>query len=61
LIILYLIFAFIVLFIFNTMSHNFCLKMEMNELKTKKFYKVINIIMVIMLVCSYLRTLNVAG
>ncbi|WP_405103310.1 hypothetical protein [Oceanobacillus sp. FSL H7-0719] len=58
--IFYLIFAFIVLFIFNTMAYSFCRKMELNELRSKKVYKVINMIMVTMLVCSYLRILNVA-
>ncbi|MHA6251640.1 hypothetical protein [Oceanobacillus sp. CAU 1775] len=56
----YLAFAFIVLFVFNIMAHKFCTKMEMNELKAKKVYKTINTIMVIMLVCSYLRVLNMA-
>lgn len=58
--IFYLIFAFIVLLIFNTMAYKFCKKMELNELRSKRFYKVINMIMVTMLVCSYLRILNVA-
>ncbi|MCF3942028.1 hypothetical protein [Oceanobacillus alkalisoli] len=58
--IFYLFFAFIVLLIFNTMTYNFCRKMELNELKSKRVYKVINMIMVTMLVCSYLRILNVA-
>ncbi|GGN60650.1 MULTISPECIES: hypothetical protein [unclassified Oceanobacillus] len=58
--IFYLFFAFIILLIFNTMTYNFCRKMELNELKSKRVYKVINMIMVTMLVCSYLRILNVA-
>lgn len=59
-IIFYLIFAVIVLLIFNTMAYHFCKKMELNEMRSKKVYKVINMIMVAMLVCSYLRILNVA-
>ncbi|MCM3739574.1 hypothetical protein M3210_04750 [Oceanobacillus luteolus] len=59
-IIFYGVFAFIVLSIFNTMTHSFCQRMELNEMRTKKVYKVINMIMVTMLVCSYLRILNVA-
>lgn len=60
LVLFYLAFAFIVLFIFNVMAHRFCSKMEMNEMRAKKVYKMINMIMVVMLVCSYLRVLNMA-
>jgi len=34
--------------------------MELNDKKAKKVYKMINIIMVTMLICSYLRVLNMA-
>ncbi|PAV29301.1 hypothetical protein CIL05_12970 [Virgibacillus profundi] len=56
--IFFIVYAFVILLIFNFMTHKFCLKMEMEALKQNKFFRVINIIIVILLVCSYLRVLN---
>lgn len=58
-VIFYIVFAFIVLTIFNTMTTAFCIKMELSQQKQARMYRVINMILVTMLVCSYLRILNV--
>ncbi|GLO65594.1 hypothetical protein AQ616_11045 [Oceanobacillus sp. E9] len=58
-VIFYMVFAFIVLLIFNTLTNAFCIKMELSQKKQLKVYRVINMIMVALLVCSYLRVLNV--
>ncbi|OZU87919.1 hypothetical protein CIL03_14550 [Virgibacillus indicus] len=56
--IIFPIYAFVVLLIFNILTHKFCVKMEMEKLKQNKVFRVINIMIVILLVCSYLRVLN---
>ncbi|BAC13105.1 hypothetical conserved protein [Oceanobacillus iheyensis HTE831] len=58
-VIFYMVFAFIVLIIFNSLTNAFCIKMELSQKKQLKVYRVINMIMVALLVCSYLRVLNV--
>ncbi|MBP2076661.1 hypothetical protein J2Z64_000873 [Oceanobacillus polygoni] len=58
-IIFYMCFAFIVLLIFNTLTKSFCTKMQMDIHKQAKIFRVINMIMVALLVCSYLRVMNV--
>ncbi|CDO02744.1 hypothetical protein BN988_01219 [Oceanobacillus picturae] len=57
--IMYLLFAAFVLFIFNSLTDRFCKKMEMEILKQRKVFRTINIMILILLVCSYLRVLNV--
>lgn len=59
-IIFYLIYAFIILMIFNFLIGKFCVKMQFDQSKQAKNFRVINMIMVTLLVCSYLRVLNVA-
>ncbi|AIF42699.1 hypothetical protein X953_05120 [Virgibacillus sp. SK37] len=56
--ILFLIYAMIILFIFNALTHKFCVKMELETLKQNKVFRVINVMVVILLVCSYVRVLN---
>ncbi len=58
--IFYMIFAFIVLVIFNFLTKTFCIKMQLDKAKQAKNFRVINMIMVALLVCSYLRVINVA-
>ncbi|MFC4024526.1 hypothetical protein [Oceanobacillus longus] len=58
--IFYMIYAFIVLVIFNFLISKFCVKMQLDKTKQAKNFRVINMIMVALLVCSYLRVLNVA-
>ncbi|WP_249870177.1 hypothetical protein [Oceanobacillus saliphilus] len=58
-VIFYMIYAFIVLVIFNLLTNNFCIKMQMDKKKQAKNFRVINIIMVTLLVSSYLRVMNV--
>ncbi|GIO21630.1 hypothetical protein [Oceanobacillus sp. J11TS1] len=58
--IFYIIFGFIVLLIFNVMTTAFCIKMELSKQKQKRMDRVTNMTLVAMLVCSYLRVLNVA-
>ncbi|MFU0788669.1 hypothetical protein JNUCC74_13315 [Cerasibacillus sp. JNUCC 74] len=56
--IIFLIYGFIVFLIFNSLTHQFCVKMEMEALKQGKMFRVINVMITILLVCSYLRVTN---
>ena len=56
----FMVFAFFILLIFNLLTKTFCLKMQMDAMKQAKNFRVINMIMVALLVCSYLRVLNMA-
>ncbi|GAA0447887.1 MAG: hypothetical protein ACQEWU_09420 [Bacillota bacterium] len=57
--IIFLLYGFIILLIFNSLTHQFCLKMEMETLKQGKMFRVINIMVTVLLVCSYVRVMNV--
>lgn len=56
---IYIIYALIILLIFNTLTHMFCLKMEMNQKKQSTVYRAINMMIMILLISSYVRVLNV--
>ncbi|WP_026905663.1 hypothetical protein [Paucisalibacillus globulus] len=58
-IIIFLFYAFIILFIFNTLADKFCKKLEMNATKQARVFRVINVMMLILLVSSYIKVLNV--
>ncbi|GEN85673.1 hypothetical protein MKY30_16760 [Oceanobacillus sp. FSL W8-0428] len=57
--IFYIIFGFFVLLIFNVMISAICTKMELSRQKSERMDRVTNMILVAMLVCSYIRILNV--
>ncbi|GIO25682.1 hypothetical protein [Ornithinibacillus bavariensis] len=58
-IIIFLFYALIILFIFNTMTEKFCAKLEMNAKKQANVFRVTNIMILILLVSSYVSVLNV--
>ncbi|SFD36680.1 hypothetical protein SAMN05216238_10113 [Lentibacillus persicus] len=51
-------YAILVLLIFNSLTQQFCTKMEMKEKKQSSMFRVINIMVLILLVSSYVRVLN---
>ncbi|WP_152654899.1 hypothetical protein [Oceanobacillus sp. CFH 90083] len=57
--IFYIIFGFFILLIFNVMISALSAKMELSKQKSERMDRVTNMILVAMLVCSYLRVLNV--
>ncbi|XKF64899.1 hypothetical protein LG329_15160 [Virgibacillus necropolis] len=57
--ILYVLYALFVLLIFNSLTHQFCLKMEMNQKKQSTVFRAINLMIMVLLVSSYVRVLNV--
>ncbi|RFA35226.1 hypothetical protein CAI16_08945 [Virgibacillus dokdonensis] len=56
--IIFLIYGFIIFLIFNSLTHKLCIKMEMEALKQGKMFRVINLMITILLVSSYLRLMN---
>ncbi|MCT1903199.1 hypothetical protein [Oceanobacillus sojae] len=57
--IFYIIFGFFILLIFNVMISAICTKMGLSRQKSERMDRVTNMILVAMLVCSYIRILNV--
>ncbi len=52
------IYAIFVLFIFNSLTQQFCTKMEMKERKQSSMFRVINIMILVLLISSYVKVLN---
>ncbi|TFJ93522.1 hypothetical protein E4U82_06055 [Lentibacillus salicampi] len=52
------IYAIFVLLIFNSLTHQFCMKMEMKDRKQSSMFRVINIMILVLLVSSYVKVLN---
>lgn len=55
---IFIIYALFILLIFNSMTQNFCIKLEMNQTKQTIVFRFINIMILILLVSSYVRVLN---
>ncbi|WP_047986144.1 hypothetical protein [Ornithinibacillus californiensis] len=56
---IFLVYAFIILFIFNSLADKFCKKLEMNATKQANVFRITNIMILILLVSSYVKVLNV--
>ncbi len=57
--ILFPVYAVFILLIFNSLTHQFCMKMEMKERKQSTVFRVINIMVLVLLITSYVKVLNV--
>ncbi|WP_449354110.1 hypothetical protein ACUL41_12270 [Virgibacillus natechei] len=55
----FVVFGLAVLLIFNVLNDKFCKIMEMKLVEQKKFFRVINFMLVVLLVNGYIRVLNV--
>ncbi|WP_347861240.1 hypothetical protein U0355_11195 [Salimicrobium sp. PL1-032A] len=53
------VFALVVLFIFNSLTHSLCLKTKMEKEKQSRVFRTINILITILLISSYVEVLNV--
>ncbi|ALX48707.1 hypothetical protein [Lentibacillus amyloliquefaciens] len=51
-------YAILVLLIFNSLTQQFCTKMEMKEKKQSSMFRVINLMVLVLLISSYVRVLN---
>lgn len=55
---IFLIYGFIILVIFNSLTDKFCKKLEMNDNKQATVFRFTNIMILILLVSSYIKVLN---
>ncbi|MGY0692862.1 hypothetical protein ACW2QC_08735 [Virgibacillus sp. FSP13] len=60
-IIAFAVYALFILLIFNSLTNSFCLKMEMNQHKQSRVFRMINIMIIVLLISSYVKVLNVVG
>ncbi|RYG72860.1 hypothetical protein EU245_08615 [Lentibacillus lipolyticus] len=51
-------YAVFILLIFNSLTYQFCMKMEMKERKQSTMFRVINVMILILLVSSYMKVMN---
>ncbi|MFS0671922.1 hypothetical protein [Ornithinibacillus sp. 179-J 7C1 HS] len=54
----FLVYGFIILIIFNSLTDKFCKKLEMNAAKQASVFRITNIMILILLVSSYIKVLN---
>ncbi|GGB51552.1 hypothetical protein F3157_07515 [Virgibacillus dakarensis] len=60
-IIFFVFYALFILLIFNSLTNSFCLKLDMNQHKQSRVFRMINIMIIILLVSSYVKVINVVG
>ncbi|UOQ86618.1 hypothetical protein [Gracilibacillus salinarum] len=53
----FVIFAFFVLFIFNTLTMRLCLQTEMSQEKQPNVFRTINVLITILLISSYVEVI----
>ncbi|MEW9675041.1 hypothetical protein ABRT01_02450 [Lentibacillus sp. L22] len=58
-VIFFVVYALFILLIFNSLTNQFCLKLEMNRHKQSRVFRMINIMIIILLVSSYVKVTNV--
>lgn len=51
-------YALLILYIFNSLTYQYCLKLEMNQKKQATVFRFTNIMILILLVSSYVKVLN---
>nr|WP_253286886.1 hypothetical protein [Virgibacillus sp. MSJ-26] len=51
-------YALLILYIFNSLTQQYCLKLEMNQTKQATVFRFTNIMILILLVSSYVKVLN---
>ncbi|TXL63986.1 hypothetical protein FHP05_09855 [Cerasibacillus terrae] len=56
--IIFPIYGFIILFIFNALTYKFCTKLKLTKYRQDKMFRFTNIIVLILLVTSYVKVLN---
>ncbi|MBM7554128.1 hypothetical protein [Thalassobacillus pellis] len=56
--IVFIIYALIILFIINSLTHSLCQKTNMSKEKQPKVFRTINVLITILLISSYVEVLN---
>ncbi|TQS76601.1 hypothetical protein DX933_00410 [Ornithinibacillus gellani] len=59
--IVFIVYALLILYIFNSMTQRYCDKLDMNQAKQARVFRVTNIMILILLVSSYVKVLNISG
>ncbi|WP_407272879.1 hypothetical protein [Radiobacillus sp. PE A8.2] len=55
--IIFAVFALVVLFLFNSLTHSLCLRTEMSKERQPNFFRTINVLITILLISSYIEVL----
>ncbi|WP_077324979.1 hypothetical protein [Virgibacillus siamensis] len=55
---LFPVYAVFILLIFNSLTQQFCTKMEMKDKKQSSVFRVINIMILVLLISSYVKVMN---
>ncbi|GAA0596123.1 MULTISPECIES: hypothetical protein [Virgibacillus] len=55
---LFPVYAVFILLIFNSLTQQFCTKMEMKDAKQSSVFRVINIMILVLLISSYVKVMN---
>ncbi|GEN30728.1 hypothetical protein HNQ35_001603 [Cerasibacillus quisquiliarum] len=53
--IIFPIYSFIVFFVFNILTHRFCVKLELSKQRQDKMFRFMNMIVLILLITSYIK------
>ncbi|MCA1022582.1 hypothetical protein [Halobacillus litoralis] len=51
-------YALVILFVFNSLTHSLCLKTKMSNEKQARVFRTINVLITILLISSYVEVLN---
>ncbi|ELK47655.1 hypothetical protein QRD89_05365 [Halobacillus sp. ACCC02827] len=51
-------YALVILFVFNSLTHSLCLKTKMSNEKQTRVFRTINVLITILLISSYVEVLN---
>ncbi|KHE67717.1 MULTISPECIES: hypothetical protein [Halobacillus] len=54
----FILYALVILFVFNSLTHSLCLKTKMSNEKQTRVFRTINVLITILLISSYVEVLN---
>ncbi|SEB09366.1 hypothetical protein SAMN05421743_11647 [Thalassobacillus cyri] len=57
----FILYALIILFIINSLTHSLCMKTNMSKEKQPRVFRTINVLITILLISSYVEVLNAAA
>ncbi|ASF38705.1 MULTISPECIES: hypothetical protein [Halobacillus] len=53
----FILYALVILFVFNSLTHSLCLKTKMSNEKQTRVFRTINVLITILLISSYVEVL----
>ncbi|TGB05300.1 hypothetical protein [Halobacillus salinus] len=54
----FILYALVILFVFNSLTNSLCLKTKMSSEKQTRVFRTINVLITILLISSYVEVLN---